>query len=70
MYRFSFIALYRVQLNFTKNCVAPKAWTCYLPGMPTEAQTDTPLYMRIAEGITQRVATGSLRSGDRVPSLR
>ena len=70
MYRFSFIELYRVQSIFTKKCVAPGPRLCYPPGMPAETHTDTPLYLRIAEGITQRVASGSLRSGDRVPSLR
>jgi len=29
-----------------------------------------PLYVRIAENVTQQVATGALRPGDRVPSLR
>ncbi|HXH41452.1 MAG TPA: PLP-dependent aminotransferase family protein, partial [Thermoanaerobaculia bacterium] len=30
----------------------------------------TPLYLRIAENVTQQVASGTLRAGDRVPSLR
>src|SRR5712692_7026330 len=38
--------------------------------MPVATQSETPLYVQIAEGITQQVAAGSLRSGDRVPSLR
>jgi DNA-binding transcriptional MocR family regulator len=38
--------------------------------MPVATQSATPLYVQIAEGITQQVAAGSLRSGDRVPSLR
>jgi DNA-binding transcriptional MocR family regulator len=38
--------------------------------MPVAAQSETPLYVQIAEGITKQVAAGSLRCGDRVPSLR
>ena len=38
--------------------------------MPVATQSETPLYVQIAEGITKQVAAGSLRSGDRVPSLR
>jgi DNA-binding transcriptional MocR family regulator len=34
------------------------------------AQADAPLYVRIADSITQQVAVGALRPGDRVPSLR
>src|SRR5512140_2501009 len=30
----------------------------------------TPLYLRIAENVTQQVTSGALRPGDRVPSLR
>ncbi|HXA17260.1 MAG TPA: PLP-dependent aminotransferase family protein [Thermoanaerobaculia bacterium] len=30
----------------------------------------TPLYLRIAENVTRQVASGALRDGDRVPSLR
>src|SRR5258707_3268716 len=40
-----------------------------LPLMAT-ARTDAPLYVRIAERLTQQVARGALRTGDRVPSLR
>ena len=36
----------------------------------TAARTDTPLYVRIAETLVQQVASGALRPGDRVPSLR
>ncbi len=38
--------------------------------MATAAQPDAPLYVRIAETLTQQVARGALRAGDRVPSLR
>lgn len=34
------------------------------------AVTDAPLYVRIAESLTQQMARGALRPGDRVPSLR
>jgi len=34
------------------------------------AAADTPLYVRIAEGLTRQMACGALRPGDRVPSLR
>jgi DNA-binding transcriptional MocR family regulator len=34
------------------------------------AVTDTPLYVRIAEGLTRQMACGALRPGDRVQSLR
>src|SRR5258708_18991605 len=43
---------------------------CYAPPMATAAQPDAPLYVRIAETLTQQVARGALRAGDRVPSLR
>ena len=43
-------------------------------GMPLDprsaAQSKVPLYVRIAETFTRHVATGVLRPGDRVPSLR
>lgn len=32
--------------------------------------SESPLYVRIAENVTQQVASGALRPGDRVPSLR
>ncbi|HWX56139.1 MAG TPA: PLP-dependent aminotransferase family protein [Verrucomicrobiae bacterium] len=38
--------------------------------MGTAPQTNSPLYVRIAESLTQQVARGALRTGDRVPSLR
>jgi DNA-binding transcriptional MocR family regulator len=38
------------------------------PATATEA--DGPLYVRIAESLTQQMACGALRPGDRVPSLR
>ena len=34
------------------------------------AQSATPLYVQIAQALTQQVASGVLRAGDRVPSLR
>ena len=34
------------------------------------SDNDSPLYVRIAESLTQQVARGALRTGDRVPSLR
>ena len=37
-------------------------------GIATE--TNPPLYLRIAEGVSRQVAKGTLRPGDRVPSLR
>ena len=39
-------------------------------GMPLDARSNVPLYVRIAETFTRQVATGVLRPGDRVPSLR
>jgi len=42
---------------------------CYDPAMAT-AVNEAPLYIRIAEGLTQQMARGALRPGDRVPSLR
>src|SRR5882724_10251461 len=38
--------------------------------MPLDAQSNAPLYVRIAEAFTRQVAAGVLRPGDRVPSLR
>jgi len=38
--------------------------------MATAARTESPLYLQIAESMTQQVARGALRPGDRVPSLR
>src|SRR5580704_9798830 len=38
--------------------------------MPVNARSSVPLYVRIAETFTRQVATGVLRPGDRVPSLR
>src|SRR5271156_5769193 len=38
--------------------------------MRKQAQRNVPLYVRIAERFTHQVATGVLRPGDRVPSLR
>jgi DNA-binding transcriptional MocR family regulator len=38
--------------------------------MPIRKRSNAPLYVRIAEGFTRQVATGILRPGDRVPSLR
>src|SRR5580692_8508535 len=41
--------------------------------MATGAKTvrsDLPLYVQIAETLVQQVASGALRPGDRVPSLR
>jgi DNA-binding transcriptional MocR family regulator len=35
-----------------------------------EAPSDAPLYVRIAATVTRQVASGALRAGDRVPSLR
>lgn len=48
---------------------------CYGRDMPLTAPTkdtrsNAPLYVRIAETFTRQVATGVLRPGDRVPSLR
>src|ERR1700690_3632547 len=33
-------------------------------------ESNPPLYLRIAEGVSRQVARGTLRPGDRVPSLR
>lgn len=38
--------------------------------MPGRERSNAPLYVRIAETFTRQVATGVLRPGDRVPSLR
>src|SRR5215472_5928424 len=38
--------------------------------MASIAPEDMPLYLQIAENLTQQVARGALRPGDRVPSLR
>src|SRR5437016_3084263 len=38
--------------------------------METVARAESPLYLQIAESMTQQVARGALRPGDRVPSLR
>src|ERR1700692_3094044 len=38
--------------------------------MPGRKRSDVPLYVRIAETFTRQAATGVLRPGDRVPSLR
>jgi DNA-binding transcriptional MocR family regulator len=38
--------------------------------MPDAAIEDAPLYIQIAQSLTQQVARGALRPGDRVPSLR
>src|SRR5215471_20207191 len=38
--------------------------------MPNHQRSKVPLYVRIAEAFTRQVATGALRPGDRVPSLR
>src|SRR5579859_7171827 len=38
--------------------------------MPGRKRSNVPLYVRIAEAFTRQVATGVLRPGDRVPSLR
>src|SRR5260370_17888611 len=38
--------------------------------MPDRKRSNVPLYVRIAEAFTRQVATGVLRPGDRVPSLR
>src|SRR6266849_8856537 len=70
MYRFSFSELYAVQTIFLKFCLVGEARICYASPMPVATQSEPPLYMQIAEGITKQVAAGSLRSGDRVPSLR
>jgi DNA-binding transcriptional MocR family regulator len=35
-----------------------------------QREQDAPLYVRIADGVTQQMACGTLRPGDRVPSLR
>jgi DNA-binding transcriptional MocR family regulator len=41
-----------------------------LLAMPAAARSESPLYVRIAENLTDQVARGALRPGDRVPSLR
>src|ERR1051325_10904873 len=38
--------------------------------MPGRKRSNVPLYVRIAETFTRQAATGVLRPGDRVPSLR
>src|SRR5215467_3283814 len=38
--------------------------------MPNHKRSRVPLYVKIAEAFTRQVATGVLRPGDRVPSLR
>src|SRR6201997_2686108 len=38
--------------------------------MPPRERSNVPLYVKIAETFTRQVATGVLRPGDRVPSLR
>jgi DNA-binding transcriptional MocR family regulator len=38
--------------------------------MAATARTEAPLYIRIAENLTAQMARGTLRAGDRVPSLR
>ena len=38
--------------------------------MPSPKRSNVPLYVRIAETFTRQVASGVLRPGDRVPSLR
>src|ERR1700722_8545913 len=38
--------------------------------MRASVKTDTPLYIQIAEKLSQQVARGALRAGDRAPSLR
>src|SRR6201988_2858456 len=38
--------------------------------MPNHKRSNVPLYVTIAEAFTRQVATGALRPGDRVPSLR
>src|ERR1700730_12912223 len=38
--------------------------------MPNRKRSNVPIYVRIAETFTRQVATGGLRPGDRVPSLR
>ena len=38
--------------------------------MPARKRSNVPLYVGIAETFTRQVATGVLRPGDRVPSLR
>src|SRR5246127_2662762 len=38
--------------------------------MPGRKRSNVPLYVSIAETFTRQVATGVLRPGDRVPSLR
>src|SRR5690348_2264428 len=43
---------------------------CYAQAVPSRKRSKVPLYVRIAETFTRQVATGVLRPGDRVPSLR
>jgi len=38
--------------------------------MRATSEKNSPLYLRVAENLTQQVARGALRQGDRVPSLR
>src|SRR5690242_13600177 len=38
--------------------------------MAVTARSEAPLYIRIAESLTAQMAHGTLRAGDRVPSLR
>lgn len=40
------------------------------PEASTASRTDAPLYVQIAETLVHQVASGALRPGDRVPSLR
>jgi DNA-binding transcriptional MocR family regulator len=49
------------------SAIAP---TSAIASAANTSETDAPLYMRIADGITQQMAVGALRPGDRVPSLR
>ena len=42
---------------------------CYISFMEAVAAS-APLYVRIAEAVTDQMARGSLRPGDRAPSLR
>src|SRR5207248_4215323 len=44
--------------------------TLFRSQMATVARAESPLYLQIAESMTQQVARGALRPGDRVPSLR
>ena len=38
--------------------------------LPSRFSKKSPLYVRLADDLTQQVARGALRTGDRVPSLR